>query len=138
MQLLPSGLPEAVDSQEDIARFLTQSSHFSSTGVKPSAFLPSPHDRETSVSRHGQQPSERLWELGRAAAGGRTLHAAAILKASSVAEAGLLLTADEPPDRHAVIGGWPWVDDDVELQKARQKERALMLARKSMVVICPG
>jgi len=31
---LPSGLPEHVGDEEDIARFLTSSGHFSATAVK--------------------------------------------------------------------------------------------------------
>jgi hypothetical protein len=62
--MLPSGLLEEIDDDEDLARFLVQSSHFSTTSVKPSAFLPSPKDGETSVSRHGREtyvPPDRLF-----------------------------------------------------------------------------
>jgi hypothetical protein len=135
--MLPSGLPELIGNEEDLARFLTQSSHFSSFGAKPSAFLPNPNDRETSVSRHGDNPEDRLWQLGAVAAGGRNLHAVAILKSASVLEADLTSTSDEPPDRHAVIGGWPWNDEDPEMQKAMQKKRAVVLASKSKVVLKP-
>ena len=68
--MLPSGLPEHIDDDEDLARFLVQSNQFNSTSVKPSAFLPNRQDLETSVSRHGREPLARLWELGLAAAGG--------------------------------------------------------------------
>jgi hypothetical protein len=126
--MLPSGLPEHVEDGEDLARFLVQSNQFSATAVKPSAFLPNPKDRETSVSRHGRQPLERLWELGLPAAGERPLRGAAFVKAADVRAAGLDVVADEPPDRHAVIRGWPWNVADPELQKGQQKERALVLA----------
>lgn len=126
--MLPSGLPDEIDDDEDLARFLVQSSHFSATSVKPSAFLPSPKDRETSVSRHGKEPLDRLWELGLQAAGGRALRGAAVVKAASVRAAQLEVSPDEPPDRHAVIRGWPWHESDPDLQKAQQKERALILA----------
>jgi hypothetical protein len=46
--MLPSGLPEQIQDEEDLARFLVQSSQFTTTSVKPSAFLPNPKDRETS------------------------------------------------------------------------------------------
>jgi hypothetical protein len=128
MAKLPSGLPEQIADDEDLARFLTQSSHYNSTMVKPAAFLPNPKDRETSVSRHGAAPVERLWELGLAAAGTRTLHGAAIFKAKAVHDARLEVAPDEPPERHAVIRGWPWIDSDPEFQKARQKESAAVLA----------
>jgi hypothetical protein len=42
--------------------------------------------------------------------------------------------ADEPPPRHAAIRGWPWLDDNVELQKAQQKERAALVASKAMLL----
>lgn len=50
MAQLPSGLNEVVAPDEDLARFLTQRSQFSREIAKPSAFLPSPASRETSVS----------------------------------------------------------------------------------------
>ena len=128
MSTLPSGLPDFVADDEDIARFLIQSSHFNTKVAKPAAFLPNPKDRETSVSRHGREPLDRLWQLGLAAAGERNLHGAAIFKAVIVRETGLDLAAAEPPDFHAVIRGWPWVEHDPDLQRAQQKERAILLA----------
>ncbi len=126
--MLPSGLPEEIGSEESLARFRTQSSHFNSRMVKPAAFLPSPMWRETSVSRHGREPRSVLWELGRHAAGTRPLHGAAILRADAVRAARLEVRADEPPPRHAAIRGWPWIENDADLQKARQKELAILLA----------
>lgn len=127
---MPSGLPEQIDDGEDIARFLTQSSHFTSDQVKPAAFLPSSRDQETSVSRHGKDPVERLKTLGKLAASERALYGAALLKAIGVRGSSLSVSADEPPDYHAVIRNWP-VDDDPALQKAKQKELALQLASLS-------
>ncbi len=134
MAVLPSGLSDIVAPDEDLARFLTQRSHFSREMAKPSAFLPSPADRETSVSRHGLDPEERLVEIGKAAAGDRTLHGAAIFKAESVPAAKLSVEADEPPPRHAAIRAWPWPDDD-ELRKAQQKERAIVLATRTTALV---
>lgn len=128
MVTLPSGLPDVLADDEDIARFLTQSSQFNTTMVKPAAFLPNPKDRETSVSRHGREPAERLWQIGITAAGERTLHGAALFKAHVVRNAGLELAADEPPELHAAIRGWPWLDNDPELQKGQQKVRAILIA----------
>jgi len=128
MELLISGLPEFVSGDEKLARFLTQSSHFSSLMAKPAAFLPSPRDRKTSVSRHGKEPLESLWALGQVAAGERHLHGTVIFKARAVRAVQLEATADEPPPRHAVISGWPWVEKDSELQKAKQKELAVQIA----------
>jgi hypothetical protein len=79
--MLQSGLPEFVADEEDLARFLTSSGQFSARVTKPAAFLPSPRDRETSVFRHGSEPREALWAIGREhGAGDRTLHGAAIVK----------------------------------------------------------
>lgn len=131
METLPSGLPEHVDDTEDLARFLTQSSQFNAVMVKPAALLPSPKDRETSVSRHGREPLERLWEIGLVAAGSRKLYGAAFFRAGAVRVTGLDAGADEPPPRHAVIRGWPWIVNDPELQKAKQKELAVLIASAS-------
>lgn len=128
MTRLSSGLPDAVGDDEDIARFLTQSNHFTTRQVNPGAFLPGRTDRETSVSRHGRAPLQNLRSLGSAAAGDRRLYGAAMLKGRHVRDALLEITPDEPPERHAVIRGWPWVEGDPVEQKARQKERALILA----------
>lgn len=127
MPSLASGLSEVVGDDEDLARFLTQSSHFSRDAVRPSAFLPSPKDRATSVLRHGRQPIGRLKELGCAAAGSRLLYGAAIFKACDVRRAQLAVDTAEPPARHALITGWPWMNADPKTQKAQQKERALLL-----------
>lgn len=128
MASLPSGLPDDVGAHEPIARFLTQSSHFRGHRVDPSTFLPARTSRETSVSRHGSEPLAALRDLGLAAAGVRKLYGAAMFQASDVRQARLEIVAAEPPHRHAVIRGWPWVESDPEEQKARQKERALELA----------
>lgn len=126
--MLPSGLPESVADEEDLVRFLTQSNQFNSIMAKPAAFLPNPRDRETSVSRHGRQPEQSLWQIGQEAAGSRNLYGAVFCSARDVRAAQLEVFADEPPMRHAVISNWPWMDNDPELQKARQKELAVLLA----------
>jgi len=125
--MLPSGLHEHIIDEEDLARFLTQSSQYNTTMVKPSAFLPTPNDQETSISRHGRDPGDTLWTIGRVAAGPRRLHGAAIFKAHAVRRAALDVLSAEPPDRHGVIRGWP-CDPDPEFQKAQHKERAIMIA----------
>jgi hypothetical protein len=108
MAKLLSGLPENVADGEDLARFLMSDSQFNSTMVKPSAFLPEPKARETSVFLHGGQPREALWGIGvEYLPPGRTIHGAAGLKARSVRDAGLDVIADEPALRHAAIRNWP-------------------------------
>jgi hypothetical protein len=129
--MLASGLPDFVGDGEHLARFLTSTSQFNAQMVKPAAFLPSTNDRETSVFRHGSEPRVALWALGdQHAAGNRTIYGAAIVTAGDVRVALLDVLADEPPPRHAVIRGWPWLDDDRDLQKAQQKERAAEVASK--------
>lgn len=131
MATLLSGLSDSISDDEDLARFLTQTSHFTASLVKHTAFLPSPKDRETSVSRHGPEPREELWTIGLSAAGTRSLYGAAIFKAQCVRDARLEVSTDEPPPRHAVIRGWPWDEADPELQRAKQKELALLIASKA-------
>lgn len=129
--MLPSGLADLVADDEDLARFLTSSGQSSSQVVKPSALLPHPRDRETSVFRHGPEPRESLLGLWHAeVASGRNLHAVAVFKARHVRAADLDVVATEPPPRHASIIGWPWLADP-DLQKAQQKERALLIVRQA-------
>lgn len=125
--MLASGLPKTVADDEDLARFLTQSNHFNALLAKPAAFLPHVASRNTSVSRHGRVPLDDLKALGEAAAATRKLYGAAMFKATDVRNATLAVESSEPPLRHAIIVGWPWNDGDPELQKARQKELALLL-----------
>lgn len=131
--MLASGLPEQVDDDEDLTRFLTSSSQFNARMVKPAAFLPSMRDRETSVFRHGADPEAALWKLGEQMVGIRTLHGAAVVKTADVRAALLDVVASEPPLRHAAIRGWPWLQHDPELQKAQQKERAVLVASKAIM-----
>ena len=128
MAMLPSGLPDLVADEEDLARFLTQSNQFNALMAKPAAFLPNPKDRETSVFRHGRTPLESLWAIGLVAAGTRTLYGAAIFKAQAVRAAHLEVVASESRPRHAAIRGWPWLENDPDLQKAKQKELAALIA----------
>jgi hypothetical protein len=132
--MLTSGLPEQVGDDEDLARFLTSSGQFNAQMVKPAAFLPSMSDRETSVFRHGIEPKAALWRIGNEMTRGRTLHGAAIVRTADVRSAQLAVVADEPPPRHAVVNGWPWIENDPELQKAQQKERAVILASKAILL----
>jgi len=137
MKTLPSGLPDIVGEEEELARFLTQSGHFNARMAKPAAFLPNPKDRETSVYRHGYHPSDQLWEIGRSATIGRNLYGVAIITAKIVGEAELEVKSNEPPPRHAVIRGWPWLSDP-ELQRAQQKEKAIILASQSNLFLRPS
>ncbi len=133
--MLPSGLPEVVANGEDLARFLTSSSQFTAQLAKPAAFLPAPRDRETSVFRHGAQPPAALWTIGAEyVALSRSVHGVAIVKAGDVRATGLDVFPEEPPLRHAAIRGWPWLESDPELQKAKQKELAALVASKAILL----
>jgi hypothetical protein len=135
MSTLLSSLEEIIADDEDLTRYLTSLSQFNVVMVKPAAFLLNPKDRETSVFRHGSGPRDRLWAIGvEHAAGGRNLHGAAICKAHDVREAQLEVIAAEPPPRHAAIRGWPFSEVDPELQKARQKELAALIASRAEIV----
>ncbi len=103
--------------------------------AKPSAFLPNPKDRETSVSRHGHEPEAELWALGLIAAGDRKLYGAAIVATNVVRAVQLEVLAVEPPPRHAVVRGWPWDGADPDLQKAKRKEIATVIASQSDLLL---
>ena len=134
MATLPSGLPEQVGDDENLTRFLTQGSHFNSLMPKPAAFLPHPKYKNTSVFRIGNEP-ERLRQTWNAAANGeRTLKGAAVFKSTDVRGIGLDVIAKEPPPAHANIEGWPWLENDPELQKARQLELATQLASAAELI----
>jgi len=136
MATLPSLLDETVADGEPLARFLLSSSHFNSRSVKASAFLPNPTDQDSSVFRHGGEPREGLWEIAKQeVAGERTVHGAGIVIAAQVREVKLAVNSAEPPDRHAVITDWPWFPSDPDIQKARQKELALILASQAKLVM---
>jgi len=129
---LPSGLPELVADDEDLARFLTSSGHYNASVARPAAFMPNPKNGETSVFRHGAEPLEELKSIAQAEVGAeRRIHGAAIVRASAVREAKLEVTAKEPPLRHANIVGWPWSEDDPDFGKAGQKELAALIAQKA-------
>lgn len=131
MQTLPSGLPEHIADDEDLSRFLTQKGHFNSFGAKPSAFLPNPKYRNTSVFRLGNEP-EKLRQVWReTTTGDRDLKGAATCRAKDVRAIRLDVLAEEPPPAHANIEGWPWHETDPEMQKAQQLELAGQLASTS-------
>jgi len=135
MASLPSGLPEIVKDDEDLARFLTSASQFTAKGAKPSAYMPSELYRNTSVLRHGAEPkSELLGIWNRNSQPGRNLHGIAICKAAAVRSAKLEVAADEPPPRHANIEGWPWNDADPDMGKAARKELAAVIAENADVI----
>jgi hypothetical protein len=78
---------------------------------------------------------ESLWTIGLQAAGDRSLYGAAIFKARVVRAAQLEVAAAEPPPRHAAIRNWPWMEADPGMQKAAQKEKALVLASEAVLLM---
>ena len=134
MAALPSGLPNLVADEEDLTRFLTQSNQFNALMAKPAAFLPNPKYRNTSVFRCGAD-LERLRGIWQKTTNGqRPLKAAAIGKAKGIRAAGLDVIAAEPPDAHANIEGWPWLENDPEIQKAKQLAMAGEIAQNTELV----
>jgi hypothetical protein len=134
MAPLLSGLPDRVADEEDLTRFLTFRGQFNSALVKATAFLPSAKHRNTSVFRIGSDP-ERIracWAAVETA--GRTLKAAATLKAVSVRSASLDVLAEEPPLAHANIEGWPVIAGDPQLEEAAHLKIANLLAKSSELV----
>ena len=104
--------------------------------MKEAALLPDSKKNETSVYRHGAQPSGRLWRIGREiVAGNRRLHGVAIFKAKHVRAVALDVLAAEPPPRHAAVRGWPKLESDPELAKARQKELATAIAAHAELLL---
>lgn len=129
---LPSGLPEHVSDDEDLARFLTSSSHYNATAARSAAFMPNPRNGESSVFRHGAEPLEDPKAIAQTEVGAeRSIHGAAVVKAGVVREVTLEVRAKEPPPRHADIVGWPSSEDDPESAKAEQKRFAALIAQKA-------
>lgn len=116
-----------------LSRFIFESRHFSRERerVKPSAFLPSPNDLETSVLGIDNLTESEIWISGDEVAGatrGRSSLARADIKSSAIAEVHLTLHSDPPPLRHMVLRGWPVAKDE-------QKAIALDLSLRSLLRI---
>lgn len=135
MATLPSGLPDFVADEEDLARFLTQRSQWNFIGAKPALFLPNPKYRNTSIFRMGNEPGRLRQTWKETVTSDRTLKGAAICKARDVRAMQLDVIPEEPPPAHANIQGWPWNDSDPEEQKAKQIELAAQIASASEVVL---
>jgi len=131
---LPSGLPNIVADNEPISRFLTSKSHFNSTSVKPNAYMPNKKDGKLSVARHSADPlseSKRIakdFNLSKAIG-------VAVIRASCFREEDLDFDANEPPLRHADVVKWPWKKHDPEIDKAKQREKAAVLAQEANKIL---
>lgn len=132
--MLPSGLPEFIDDNEDLVRFLTSSSQFNTTIVKSSAFLP-PNNGASSVFRHGARLKDSLWHIGEINVGKtRKIYGVALFKAKDVRAQGLDVISDEPPPRHANITGWDFSTSDPDFAKSKRKELALGIAAYAVLI----
>jgi len=103
-------LAEAVSPDEQLSRYLTQSSHFSreNNRVKPAAFMPAPNGR-TSIFRTLGLSGRAIWRIGEEVCrrGGRPLHGRADILAQEITAARLKIEPDDRSSRHANITGWP-------------------------------
>jgi hypothetical protein len=111
-----------------LSRFIFNKRHYSNNKPKPSAFIPSPRDLETSVFWIDELHEAEIWRIGDEVAGRpRNLSATARadLKAGDVVESHLTVQPDiEPHPRHAIIVGWP-------TEKDEQKALALELCSRA-------
>lgn len=128
---LASGLPQLIDSKEQAARFLRQSSYVvkSSGRIKHNAFLPAP-DHDTSVFRIEGIDQRDVQALAKEHVKERSKNGAAIFRADVVSDAKLHIEAQEPPPRHANIRAWS-MNDDPDLRKSERKTAAMVLAEES-------
>ena len=119
----------AVPVNEQIARFIFSRSHFSieNKRIRPNVFMPT-EDNETSVSRIDGLPEMDIWRMGQAVGvqSNRNVHARGDIRVSEVNQNKLEVFRDEPPERHAVIAGWP-SDRDARM------DIAIEIAKRSML-----
>lgn len=128
--------PEVV-STEPLTRYLFhKKNHYSeeSRRVKFRAFI-KPHKSEfLSVSRTIGLNESDIWKLGEeyvAKPSNRTILARAGFSASSILNNGLSVIDDQPPPRHAGIGGWP-------IEKHTAKSVAIEIAAEATLTIIPS
>ena len=124
--MLDSANVPPVDSDELLARYVTQKSQFrSDQTLKQNLFIPHPH-AELSVTRHRDATEAEVWQLGRDVAGAmqRTLYGRGDILCSECER--LSLHVDATPQlptnpNHADVVGWPEKKED-------QKAIAIKLA----------
>lgn len=128
---LPSGLPESVEDDEPISRFLTSRNHYNTTAVKAPAFIPNPKDGRLSVARHDAQPLEESERMAREEFKLPKVVGVARLSAHVFRKEELDFEADDTPERHADVIDWPWREDDPEYGKSERKLIAAELAQQA-------
>ncbi|PIU22971.1 MAG: hypothetical protein CO103_06150 [Chloroflexi bacterium CG_4_9_14_3_um_filter_45_9] len=127
-------LPNEVNANESLARYLTHSNHYHvpTSSVKPKAFEP-PADLRLSVFRIDGLTIEDVWRIGQlkminSMPQPRTLHGVADIKASAVQDLNLTVDPDNNPLRHASIVGWP---ED----KSERKSITQQLAARAKLIL---
>jgi len=130
--MLASGLPEAVADDEPILRMLHETSKFSSTAPRVPAFMPGDADIELSTARHPGMPPEEVHALAEVFKV-RPVKAGAVVLAHDIRRIQLEILADEEPQRHAIIVGWPQ-HADMDEQRSIRKSFALQLVSVAKLI----
>jgi len=119
-----------IDLNESVARYILSKSHFSreEARVKHAAFMP-PGNLRASVYRVSGLDADTIWMIGTehvAQPRGRRLYGRGQLTVQAVVDTGLAVEPEEPPERHAVIIGWP-ADKDRQMELAQELAAAAQL-----------
>ena len=140
--------PAPVTDLEPLTRFVTDSDHLKRQGprVKWRAFLPRPADNDLSIARIEGLDEEAVWRLGdelAAKPSGRTVFGRADLNRQTVRGSQVLgqpdldVQPDEPPERHAIIIGWP-ADRDARKNFAQELADKARKEPRSQVGVAPN
>jgi hypothetical protein len=118
-----------IETAETLARFILQRNWIrpSDNTVKHAAFMPNPHNGETSVFRIAGLNDQDVWQIGDrevAARRDKPLLGRADIHAFNVVSKELHIVPNEPPPRHANIVGWPD-------EKSKQLQIAVELAAEA-------
>lgn len=135
---LPSGLPEQVEDDEPISRFLTTRNHYNTTAIKPPAFIPNLKDGCLSVARHSAEPIEESMRMAKGEYNLPKAVGVARLPARAFRKEGLEFDANDTPLRHADVIDWPWREDDPEYGKSERKLIAAALAQEAERLMYPA
>lgn len=131
-------LPNAVGPYEHLARFLTQTNHFSpqSNSVKPRVFEP-PDDLRLSVFRVDGLDRQEVWAIGQTNVISRmppprkTLYGMADILAFLFEGRNLHVDPDNNPPRHANITGWPEAKSERKLIAQELAVEATLVLRSA-------